>query len=141
MKEKKLLTEKSDLNTNPYNVVVHFHTHPTYGITKDLQVVKPNTTLYSDQDLYTYAYLQRYHQPTTDDRIFYIGGLLGVDKDRSQISAVFYDVGTKDFYNIEGIYYIYHGELYKFNNYDITNSKKIEDTSGIKLMKELKENN
>ena len=141
MKEKEMLTEKSELNTNPYNVVVHFHTHPAYGITSDHKVFKPNTTRYSDQDLYTYAYLQKYHQPKSENRIFFIGGLLGVDNDRSQISAVFYDLGTKDFYNIEGIYYIYHNELFKFNNFDIANSKKIEDTSGIKLMKELKENN
>ena len=141
LKEKEMLTEHSELNTNPYNVVVHFHTHPAYAITEDYRAVKPNTTRYSDQDLYTYGYLQKYHQPESGNVVLYIGGLLAVDDDRSQISMVFYDKVRKDFFNINNLYYIFHGQLFKFNNFDITKSEKIEDTSGIKLMKELKDNN
>jgi len=138
--EKELLTEYSELNQNPYNVVVHFHTHPAYGITKNHEVIKPNTTRYSDQDLYSYGYLQKYHQPKTNNFILFIGGLLAADVNRTQISAVYYDEFRKDFFNINNIYYYYHGELFKFNNYDIEQSRKIEDTSGVKIMKGLKDN-
>ena len=141
MKEVSLLTEHSMVNTKPYNVVVHFHTHPAYVISKGFRVFKPNTTRYSEQDLYTYAYMQKYRQPTTGNAVLFTGGLLAVDEERSQISMVFYDAVRKDFFNINNLYYMFHDELYKFNNFDITQSKKIEDTSGIKLMKELKDNN
>ena len=141
MKEVSLLTEHSMLNSNPYNVVVHFHTHPAYVITKGFKVFKPNTTRYSEQDLYEYAYMQKYCQPKFGNAVLYTGGLLAVDEDKSQISMVFYDAVRKDFFNINNLYYMYHDELFKFNNFDITKSEKIEDTSGIKLMKELKDNN
>ena len=53
---------------------------------------------------------------------------------------VFYDPAREDFFNINNNYYGYNGRLLKFNNADITKSKEIEDTSGIKLIKELKDN-
>ena len=120
---------------------MHFHTHPSYAIKGDYRIIKPNTTLYSDQDLYSYGYMQKYFQPESDNFVLFIGGLLACDLDRNQISMVFYNKLRKDFFNIKNIYYIYHDELFKFNNYDIAKSEKIEDTSGIKLMKELKEEN
>lgn len=139
MLEKIVLTEKTKRNPQPYNVVVHFHTHPAYVVNDSNKIIKPNTTRYSDQDLYSYGYLQKYHQPKTENIIIYTGGLLAVDNSRSQISMVYYDPVKKDFFNINNIYYGYKGELFKFNNQDISKSKKIEDTSGIKLMKELKQ--
>lgn len=140
MFEKIVLTEKTKKNPNPYNVVVHFHTHPAYGITENYEAYKTCTTRYSDQDLYSYGYLQKYRQPKSENIIIYLGGLLAVDDGRTQISMVYYDPKKKDFYNVSNIYYMCNGNLIKFNNYDITRSKKIEDTSGIRLMKELKDN-
>ena len=139
LKEKQLLTEKSTINQNPYNVVIHFHTHPAYGIRADHQVLKTNTTRYSDQDLYTIGYLQKYHQPVSDNFVIYTGGLLAVDDGRTQISMIYYDPGKKDFFNINNLYYMYGDQLYKFNNYDITRSEKLDKTNTVKLMKTFEE--
>ena len=141
LKELDLMTEKSEFNQHPYNVVVHFHTHPSVVINRNGVPITPNTFRYSEQDLYTYGYLQKYSQPVSDNFVLFIGGLMGINDERTQISMVFYDAVRKDFFNISNIYFLSNGELHKFNNFDITNSKKIEDTSGIKLMKELKGNN
>jgi hypothetical protein len=139
LQEKKLLTERSEVNHNPYNVVIHFHTHPSYGITDEYQVIKTKTTRYSDQDLYTLAYLQKNHQPTSNNVIVFSGGLLAVDDCRTQISMVYYDLIRKDFYNMDNIYYMYQDKLFKFNNYDITRSKQLDESNCIKLKKELEE--
>ena len=139
MQEKKLLTERSEINHNPYNVVIHFHTHPSYGLRSNNEVVKTNTTRYSDQDLYTLGYLQKFHQPVSNNIIVFSGGLLAVDDCRTQISMVYYDLIRKDFYNMDNIYYMYQDKLYKFNNYDVTKSKQLDDTNYKKLKKELEE--
>ena len=138
-REKKFLTENSAMNDRPYNIVVHFHTHPAYGIRSNYEVVKTNTTRYSDQDLYTIGYLQKYHQPTTNNFVIFLGGLLAVDDRRSQISVIYYDPVRKDFFNISNLYYEYEGKVFQFNNYDITQSKKVSDTNAVKLMKTFEE--
>jgi hypothetical protein len=137
--EKVILTEKTKKNPNPYNVVVHFHTHPSYGINDKNEVFKTKTTRYSDQDLYTIGYLQKYHQPSSDNIVIYTGGLLAADDARIQLSMIYYDVARKDFYNIKNIYYMSNGQFYKFNNYDISKNEELDETNTIKLQKTLGE--
>jgi hypothetical protein len=141
MRELDMMTEYSSFNNHPYNIVVHVHTHPPVVINEHGVPITPNTFKYSEQDLYSYGYMQKYCQPITNNFVLFLGCLFAVDKERTQISIVHYDKVRKDFYNVSNIYFIHEGELYKFNNYNVENSRKIDDTTGIKLMKELKENN
>lgn len=81
-----------------YDVVVHVHTHPELGD-------EYASDCYSNQDLYTYGYLQKHHQYGTYYTLF-IGAMLNNHNGKENISFVYYDEEDKTFYKIPNIYYV-----------------------------------
>ena len=100
LKELEILTQKIE---NPYNIVVHFHTHSSYGINNNGDLIKPASNLYSENDLYLYAYHQVYMQPNNNP-VIYLGSLLFNSLNDVEINFVFYDSINLEFCNLTNIY-------------------------------------
>lgn len=113
------MTEKTDENPNPFNIVMHFHTHPDHVKDKEGNIITPASLLYSENDLYSYAYHQKYLQPNSNNSVIFLGGLLPANNGHPQINCVYYDIIKKNFVNIPNIYYIYKNNVCKFNNNQI----------------------
>lgn len=121
LKEMSFMTEKTSNNHNPFNIVMHFHTHPDH--IKDFygNILTPSSLLYSENDLYSYAYQQKYLQPTSNNPVIFLGCLVATNYGNPQINCVLYDERKQNFINIPNIYYINNDKVFKFNNVGIMN--------------------
>lgn len=133
MYELKQMTDRKNFVSKPYNVVVHFHTHPDHFIDKNGKIITPASNYYSENDLYSYGYQQVYLQQN-DNHILYIGCLLSNNKGFPIISFVIYDEDKKNFINIKNAYYILDGELCKFIDGEIINQTLVDKNEKIKLI-------
>lgn len=116
------LEKLTSIISNPYNVVIHFHTHPDYVKDKNGQIIKPASNLFSENDLYSYAYHQVYLQHKNNP-VVYIGGMSSNKNGVPEINFVFYDIEKKAFWNINKIFYFMKGNLCKLENGSLVETK------------------
>ena len=110
--------------------IAHIHTHP---------YVDGHYSLFpSNQDLYTYAYIQE-HFNKSDKDVYFFGGLItpvnsSNDKVRlNDICFIFYDKNTRSFYKCSNIYYEDNEEnIHPLPRKDMIN----KDSHGKVLLKE-----
>ena len=123
LQEIEILTSKIE---NPYNVVIHFHTHPDYVKDSNGQLIKPSSNLFSENDLYSYAYHQVYMQHKNNP-VVYIGGMSSNKDGIPEINFVFYDIDKKAFWNINNIYYFLKGNLCKLEAGSLVEAKVVDE--------------
>lgn len=95
-----------------HNIIIDFHTHPRlddYGYKPDRM---------SDQDLYMYGVLQKYHQHNTEEATYYLGMLGSISNNGFKLSCVFYDNKLKKFFTITNFYCQDGNEVKKITNED-----------------------
>jgi len=90
------------LKREMFDTVVHVHTHPELGD-------EYMSCCYGAQDLYTYGYLQLYHQYSEYYTLF-LGSMINSYNGEDNISFVYYDEEDKMFYKIPNIYYYKENE-------------------------------
>lgn len=129
LKELESLTQKIE---NPYNIVVHFHTHPSYVINNNGVLIKPASNFYSENDLYSYAYHQVYMQPNNSP-VIYLGGLIFNNLNSAEINFVFYDSINHEFCNLTNMYYLMNNNIYKINNGIMTDNSIISGKEKVKI--------
>ena len=135
--ELRTMTERTVNNPNPYNIVMHVHTHPdrvkdAYGNT-----VIPQSLRYSENDLYSYGYQQLYLQPKSGNPVVFLGLLIPANYKHPQIHCVFYDVNKQNFVNLPNIFYRYNNINHKFNNDDVTTNIAISKEEDQKIKSKL----
>lgn len=109
-----------------HDVIIDFHTHPRlddYGYKPDKM---------SDQDLYRYGVLQKYHQHNTDEPTYYLGMLASTSNNGFKISCVFYEDKLKKFFSIPNFYCQDGNEIKRIINEDF-NLKNLDDSDKILL--------
>ena len=134
LQEMDILTSKIE---NPYNVVVHFHTHPDHIKNKQGEIIVPSFKLYSENDLYSYAYHQVYMQPENNP-VVYIGGMSCNNNGSPRINFVFYDIEEQAFCNINNIYYLEKDNLCKIENFSLLDTKVMDDDETSKINKRIR---
>ena len=138
LEELDLMTEKTDENPNPFNIVMHFHTHPDHIKDKNGNIITPASLLYSENDLYSYAYQQKYLQPNSSNSVIFLGCLLPANNGNPQINCVYYDIIKENFVNIPNIYYMFKNEVHKFNNNKIDDNITISKEEAQKIKSKVK---
>ncbi len=133
LKELELMTEKTEENPNPFNVVMHLHTHPDHIKDENGNIIIPKSRLYSENDLYSYAYQQKYLQPDSKNSVIFLGALVSANNGHPQINCVYYDITKENFVNIPNIYYMYKNNVHKFNNNQIDNNIVISEEESQKI--------
>ena len=109
------------LADNLCTAVMHFHTHPDYSY-KDGNVIEINQLVMSEKDLRNYEYNQKNLQPSSHNKVLYLGGMLSRNKNKPQLSVVMYDEYNEEFNYIDNIY-LYDGEeLVKVDTENFLNS-------------------
>lgn len=108
-------TEK-EFTDKPYEIVIHFHTHPDYVKDNAGNIIKTASLIMSEQDLYNYGFHQLYLQPRSNNKVIFIGCMLAKNYNNPQISSVTYDESKQEFYSIKPIYIIKNNKLIKVNN-------------------------
>lgn len=121
--ELEMLTSKI---ANPYNVVIHFHTHPDYVKDSSGNLIKPASNLFSENDLYSYAYHQ-VHMQHKNNSVVYIGGMSSNKNGVPEINLVFYDPEKELFCNINKIFYFMKNNLCKIENDSLVDTKVVDD--------------
>lgn len=127
--------EKTINNQTPNDVVIHFSTHPLHVRNQYGKVNSYYSSLYSNQELYTYANLQKNMQPVTDNKIMYLGAMIAINNNQPQISCIYFDEVEEEFVNLMDLYYIYDNCINKLNRNDLFNVEKITKEECKKLEK------
>lgn len=146
--ELKKMTTPSKSNTTPYDVVMHFHIHPSYVLckTKDGQYYEKDNNvrslLISDNDYLSYGWLNETQQYNPNKRISYLGGLLSVNYGiEPRLACVLYDKTTKQYVNFTNIYYIVKDKVFRLNRQNISNNRLLNELDCYKIINSIRRYN
>jgi len=92
-----------------YDVVLHFHTHPSYE-----NCCSRN---FSDQDLYLYGYGQ-VNPALQSKNVSFIGGMGCFSGASSELNFVSYDAHKKNYFRISDVYYYTDADIMKVCSLD-----------------------
>lgn len=122
IEEIKKLTNKE--KGNIYDVVVHYHVHPSYVLTKNgIRDNNINGLKISDQDLFTYGWLKINIKPESEDEILYLGAVSSVNYGiKPQLKIVTCNQQEEKFIRFEDVYYYQDSQLFKFDLNDTNNN-------------------
>jgi len=138
------MTTPTENNPIPYDVVMHFHVHPSYVLYENevgSYVEKDNngrSLLISDNDYLTYAWLDQTQQYNPNQHISYLGGLISVNYGNPRFACVMYDDKKKTFINFTNIYYLSGENVYRLNRPCILNSKLLNEEHCHKIIDSIK---
>lgn len=143
LKELDKKTEKA-YTDNPCNAVMHFHTHPNRVIENEIpKTIHP--LVMSQNDLYCYAFHQKYLQPQSHNHVAYTGGMLAKNHNKPEFSIVVFDNENECFYYINNIFVIINGKLMRVDNKDFLNTGciplNLSEKNKVKIMKLANKNN
>ena len=139
------MTKPSKNNSKPYNVVMHFHVHPSYVLVKNSEGnyeeidVNYRSLLLSDQDYLAYEWLDNTQQYNPEGKTIFLGGLLSVNYGiKPNFTCVTYVDEKETFINFTNIYYIINDKVFRFNRFNISNSKLTNEESCHKIIDSIK---
>ena len=108
----------------PCNSVMHFHTHPDTifinGVSAEIHPL-----VMSQNDLYSYGYHQKYLQPTSGNKVLFLGGMLSKNHNSPEFSIVTFDPVEEEFYYINNIFLVDNGELIRVDDKNFLNTSYI----------------
>lgn len=123
IEELNIKTEK-EYTDRPCNAVMHFHTHPDTIIENGVPAVI-HPLVMSQNDLYSYAYHQKYLQPNSGNTVLYFGGMLSKNHNSPEFSVVTFDDDSEEFYYMSNMFLVENGELIRIDDKNFLNTSYI----------------